>query len=574
MLLSPRKSSSTSKNLISLGVLWVIRCFSLKNCVITEMNESDQIRHHDTHKQKNIYVIFMLARLPPAVRSQLDPALLHALLTCLVAQDAHLVLRTHQEDVALVRRIVVWVCSFAFLPDLPLIFRQILSSVFGYQTHKLDIRHKSRSWSQQAYFLRSLFLLPAVSGVQDEDSESSRIHPVGSHRPRTNSVVFADMDSPSTVPHVNSHTPHTRNSPSLQLPRAIVISGLENTSLSSQRVLAQVLAEKRISLDDFHGDSRPPQDGPHELDSDDSTCLPDDFILVYICLIDPRERPNLHHALVGPVNLIPSLTYMLQLDKFAMSYNVLLKPHIRNLWLPVSSSNPSAPSPTHHKQHSEPSQSHSSSHLPSLSIPALPQGFLQIFREACAKTHLSPSLSLYLADLFSATRQHPQIDGTLLTARCVYNAEKLVRAARVVGLDPTGTELLRGNQEVGDLLEDKDTVPENDELEATDVVGSLHHSRSSLRRRGTPTSDIESSEPVRTVLDVAEVHIARIFPRCVSHRLRVRDGPRDEALAGAVFGATFGDSFSEETGAGEVYMDAYETQPTVKDILISVMSEV
>ena len=265
---------------------------------------------------------------------------------------------------------------------------------------------------------------------------------------------------------------------------------------------------------------------------------------------------------------------MLQLDRFAMSYNVLLKPHTRNLWLPVPPSNPSASSPTHHKQHSEPSQSHSSSHLSSLSNPALSQGLLQNFHEACTKTHLSPSLSLYLADLFSATRQHPQIDGTLLTARCVHNAEKLVRAARVVGFDPTGTELLRGSQEADCLLEDQNNVPEDDEFEATDITGSLHHSGSSLRRRGTPTSDIESSEPFRTVLDVAEVHIARIFPRCVSHRLRVRDGPRDEVLAGAVFGATFGDSFSEETGAGEVCMDAYETQPTVKDILISVMSEV
>jgi len=143
-----------------------------------------------------------------------------------------------------------------------------------------------------------------------------------------------------------------------------------------------------------------------------------------------------------------------------------------------------------------------------------------------------------------------------------------------VGFDPTGTELLRGSQEADCLLEDQNNVPEDDEFEATDVTGSLHHSGSSLRHRGTPTSDNESTQPFRTVLDVAEVHIARIFPRCVSHRLRVRDSPRDEVLAGAVFGATFGDSFSEETGAGEVCMDAYETQPTVKDILISIMSEV
>jgi len=177
---------------------------------------------------------------------------------------------------------------------------------------------------------------------------------------------------------------------------------------------------------------------------------------------------------------------------------------------------------------------------------------------------------LYLADLFSATRQHPQIDGTLLTARCVHNAEKLVRAARVVGLDSTGIELLRGRQEAGHSLEDGD-----DEFEATDATGSLHHSRSSLGHCGTPTSNIESNEPFSTVLDVAEVNITRMFPRCVSHRLRVRDGPRDEVLAGAVFGATFGDSFSEEeTGTGEVCTDVYETQPTVKDILISIMSEV
>lgn len=254
-----------------------------------------------------------------------------------------------------------------------------------------------------------------------------------------------------------------------------------------------------------------------------------------------------------------------------MSYNVLLKPHVRNLWLPVSPPTPSDPS---HNKPPRPSQSHIASHPPLLSSPALPPGFLQNLREACAKTHLSSSFSLYLADLFSATRHHPQIDGTLLTARCVHSAEKLARATRVVGLDPIGVELLRGGEEVDDLLQYEDSVPENDEFEATGVTGSLCHSTSSLRGRETPVSDTQSSQSTRTVLDVAEVNIARMFPRCVSHRLRVRDGPRDEVLAGAVFGATFGDSFSEETVTGEMCMDAYEIRPTVKDILISVMSEV
>jgi len=252
----------------------------------------------------------MLACLPPAVRSQVDPALFHALLTCLVAQDAHLILRTRQEDVTLVRRLVVWVYFFTFLPDLLPIFRQILSSVFGYQTHKLGIRHKSRSSSQQAYFLRSLFLPPSLttSSSQEEDSEPSRAHRVVPRRPRTSPVAFAHMKSLSTAHHVNSH----RHTPFPQLPRAIVISGLENASLPSQRALAQVLAEKRISFDNFSDDAGP-QDGRHDLDGDHGTkSLPAGFILVYICLVDPRERPNLHNALVGPAISNPSITLILR----------------------------------------------------------------------------------------------------------------------------------------------------------------------------------------------------------------------------------------------------------------------
>jgi hypothetical protein len=68
-----------------------------------------------------------------------------------------------------------------------------------------------------------------------------------------------------------------------------------------------------------------------------------------------------------------------------------------------------------------------------------------------------------------------------------------------------------------------------------------------------------------------------MFPRCVSHRLRIRDGPREEVLAGAVFGATFGDEeiITEEEEEGVLgFVDAYEVRPTVKDVLVSVLSEV
>ncbi|KAF5351873.1 hypothetical protein D9756_007763 [Leucocoprinus leucothites] len=537
----------------------------------------------------------------------LDQVILQALLTCLVAQDAHLIIRTTEEDVGPVARLVVW----------------ILSSVFDYSTHKLKIRPKLQSTSYLAthdYFLRSLFFptSSSSSASQDEGSEPNKPRKAPSRRSRTlraspispihmESTSLSNVSSKSPIGHhPKSSSPdsglhhhshvginlHTGNTPSTKFPRAIVISGLENAAISSQRALAQVLAEKRISFD-ANRDGRNQQDGRHDSDPDafKGTCnLPDGFILVYVCPADTRERPNLHNSL---------------LDKFAMSCNITLKSHIRNALQPppvspivrtnsgaysssstALASSGTTPLPSPHiasptarpPLHPRHTQSHSGSHLPTLSNAILPPGLLGSLREACTKTHLSPTLLLYLADLFSATRHHAQVDGTLLTARCVHDAEKLARAARVVGADPTGVELLRAedSHDVDDLDRDEDDEDlqwQDDELEAAGTTGSLRKSTSPLKGRETP-SDTRQTGPSAPVLDVTEVNIARIFPRCVSHRLRIRDGPREEVLAGAVFGATFGDSVAEETGTGEAYVDAYEVRPTVKDILVSVMSEV
>jgi hypothetical protein len=41
--------------------------------------------------------------------SPVDPVVLQALLTCIVAQDTHLIIRTSEDDVSAVVRLVVWV---------------------------------------------------------------------------------------------------------------------------------------------------------------------------------------------------------------------------------------------------------------------------------------------------------------------------------------------------------------------------------------------------------------------------------------------------------------------------------
>jgi hypothetical protein len=69
------------------------------------------------------------------------------------------------------------------------------------------------------------------------------------------------------------------------LPRALVISGLENAQGLSQRALLKVLSDKSVTLDESDGNW---------------ICnLPRGFIVVYVCAADPRERPAIHKTLVG-----------------------------------------------------------------------------------------------------------------------------------------------------------------------------------------------------------------------------------------------------------------------------------
>jgi len=51
---------------------------------------------------------------------------------------------------------------------------------------------------------------------------------------------------------------------------------------------------------------------------------------------------------------------------------------------------------------------------------------------ADAASHLSPLVSHYTTAIITAARHHPELDGMFLTARCVRDAEKLVRASGVI----------------------------------------------------------------------------------------------------------------------------------------------
>lgn len=180
----------------------------------------------------------------------------------------------------------------------------------------------------------------------------------------------------------------------------------------------------------------------------------------------------------------------------------------------------------------------------------------------------------------------------MLTARARQDAEVLARAARVLGVDPTGAELIkevsigdperpdedsteRGyprssmNTQSFEALIDGSALP----YDVPDVT-SVHTYRST---RSAPIEDEELLE-----LDVSEADVARIFPRVVSHRIRVRDSPVDEILSSAICGAVSrpgiipkGMDSDWEEGPIDVHdPDTVWERGTVKDILVQVLAKV
>jgi hypothetical protein len=69
--------------------------------------------------------------------------------------------------------------------------------------------------------------------------------------------------------------------------------------------------------------------------------------------------------------------------------------------------------------------------------------------------------------------------------------------------------------------------------------------------------------------DVSEVDAAKVVPRVISHRLRVRDGPEDEMMAGVVYLAT-----APRVLAGVESKEGVWMRRTIKEILVKLIGEV
>ncbi|KAI0645802.1 hypothetical protein C8Q79DRAFT_1052969 [Trametes meyenii] len=501
--------------------------------------------------------------------------------------------------------------------------------------------------------LSSLFALPGGPEAQDSQAPTPT--------PSTTTTSPESVRQQKSTP-VSERASEPGQAPSA-LPRAVVVSGLEHTTMPAQRALMRVLTERRIIMDGY-GDDEDGDSTGRDIETEDGTWnLPEGFVMVYVCKADPHERPAVLRGL---------------LDKFAMSADITLQPAVRQSYLtyraahmptPRGTPIPSplalpysvhsffpSPSPAHHSPARRPTplpapppqnppilSTAELTHLRTLARPFPITG--PIFYPSVHATlppfaitpppppqppyaALHASLDMYLLDLFAATRHHPALDGTLLTQRAHTDAEALARAFRVLNGDTVGTTLVMREAHIGD----RDTAAadsfddgtwtedgwrsveslsgrtrangfahskETDDYPGVDRIRvqvngsdpSDVESRPSGAYEGFVSADVELSPPDALALamarawpevwDVSEEDVARVFPRAVSHRLRVRNGPDDEVLGSVMWPAVTpsggmcggGQSESPELGGTGAVAMGWERK-SVKEILVRVLADV
>ncbi|KAH9998508.1 hypothetical protein BJV74DRAFT_824886 [Russula compacta] len=490
----------------------------------------------------------------------LDPVIFQSIILSVIAGNKHVLLRTRDEDITTVQNLAA------------IIFTEIL----GYTTHKHKIAPPSEI--SPSSFISSIFSSPyqgAPTSRLDSSfkmrAKHSRSYPASeSHRRKASEPNVSSSETSPTSPREHPDAPSrsprrppfhatairsessglvesesTRMQRALGnswLPSALVLTGLEHSSAPCHRALLRTLLENRIT---FGEDSEGAKPSFGE--------LPEDFILVYVCPFDPRERPSIHKSL---------------LDKFSLSVTIALHPSTREAHAAYLASTFSGTQCS--SQSFTPAQ-------PPTPNPVLPRDFLPRLRSLCTPTHVNihASLRLYIADLIAAARHHHELDGTLLGVRCVQDAEVLVHAHRVLGAGDAGSALIERAAALSTTSAAGSSLSLHHRSDA-DVNVQLHWAQTeslTTPSRRRPASEASEADWLhldpQAKWDVSEVDVAKVVPRVVSHRLRVRDGPEDEIMASVVFMATI-----PRIPTGIEKKEGVWRRRTVKEILVKLMAQV
>lgn len=151
-----------------------------------------------------------------------------------------------------------------------------------------------------------------------------------------------------------------------------------------------------------------------------------------------------------------------------------------------------------------------------------------------------------------------------------------MRAHRVLGAGDVGSALIERAAAISTTSAAGSSLSLHHRSDA-DVSVHLHWPQTESvttpsQRRPAEASEAEADwlhlDP-QAKWDVSEVDVAKIVPRVVSHRLRVRDGPEDEIMASVVFMAT-----TPRIPTGVDKKEGVWRRRTVKEILVKLMAQV
>lgn len=413
--------------------------------------------------------------------------------------------------------------------------------------------------------------------------------------------------------------------PPLYLAKAVVVSGLEHAGLQAQRSLSQALAQRRLILDEDGTAWNLPDDFllVYVCKADPQERPP--LLRGLVC-----QRPWLLWTLLIIDLQLDKFSLSADVAITSSARQAYAAYRCTPLSTPHGSPYPSSHSLPPHGDGPMPfpptrTPTSRSAPLPSIASVSQSPGSAALNPLVCvsdlamlralasptpsadahAYTAIHPSLTAYIRDLFAATRHHPVLEGTSLTYQAQSGVEALARAFRVLAGDSLGTELVQvaveldqaslGSGRSGSTNADNETINGNGvgglekEVTGMDWTAPQGIPRLSLERADDENTPLNANNPFADgveqatvtptlapvkppeVWDVSEVDIARVFPRVVSHRLRVRDGPDHEILGSVMYPAV---NIIRDDSAGLSGDESAWERRTVKDVLVEILADV
>ncbi|KAF8332841.1 uncharacterized protein EI90DRAFT_3154145 [Cantharellus anzutake] len=254
--------------------------------------------------------------------------------------------------------------------------------------------------------------------------------------------VPRDSNTPSIPTSSAHHLPSFQDAhvskPPVKSLDVVLLTKLERAGSSDHEALAEMLRTRNAILTPLYDEAEA-----------EEIALQPGFFVVFVCGIgDGKSRPQLPPYL---------------LDEFSFSSTIRLDPSF-----PVT-------------RPGRPSSSPSVTPEEIVRLRNQCKDFSPVILEDSPRTFVSQHLRIYIQNLLSATRHHPSLQGTSISARCAQDLELFTRIARVIfGNEARGSEL------------------------------------------GQVSSSVRSEKLPHRTLDCTEKDVVRVFASVVGHRLTAR----------------------------------------------------